>query len=728
MDNSLEKRKNSRIRADRNKIFVEMSFAYLEGMKKLLGEVVDVNEYGLSFTIKSAEQYFIPGALLNDVVLLNGRRSSNISAEILYARCLEEDTDKYRVGIKFKSDPSHFFYNRRSKSDFISFPNRRSADRRKSNDRVDRERRNFIIKNVELEQKEKTPIFSPGPGSINNVAIENRRKFPREPLKLPLMLEINEIKDKGYLQDISPSGMLITSQVPLPVGGKLELQFSFNNDKCFMNIPTRVTTIRIASENSNLFSVGLKFEELAEVEQKILALYIQLFKDVPSIQTKQHLIQTTIEEKPSITILVKDKKDLNNKLTAKRVVITGIGAVAPNGIGREAFWRGLAEGKNCVDRISFFDPFGHSSQVAAEIRNFEPRDFIPHKEVKRMGRSAQLAVAAAQLAVSDGNLILTDAIKNHIMVILGTGTSGIEYVEEDFYMLRAVGVNKMRPYVGIAAFGGALSSEVSRSLKLTGSSLTVSTGCTGGIDAMGYALNSIRYGPANLAITGGADAAVSPGILGAFCQMGAVTTNFNNRPQKASRPFNKDRDGFVIGEGSWVFIFEELNHALRRNAKIYAEVIGYGSTCDAYHMSRPLPSGKYSIQAMESAIIDAMIQPKDVDYINAYGNATLINDSYETMVIKKVFGKHAYKLMVSSTKSMLGHSIGACGAGGVASALLAISEGIVPPTINYEVPDPDCDLDYVPNVARRCEVKIALCNTLAFGSKNAVMIVRKLDE
>jgi 3-oxoacyl-[acyl-carrier-protein] synthase II len=231
----------------------------------------------------------------------------------------------------------------------------------------------------------------------------------------------------------------------------------------------------------------------------------------------------------------------------------------------------------------------------------------------------------------------------------------------------------------------------------------------------------------DIMITGGADACITPGILGAFCQIGATCTSFNSNPTKASRPFNKDRDGFVLSEGAWMFIFEELEHALRRGRTIYGEVAGYAATCDAYHMSRPLPSGQYSAEAMTQALEDAAIRAEEVDYINAYGNATRVNDSYETMVIHQVFGDHAKKLMVSSIKSMIGHSIGSCGAGGVAASLMALSEGIVPPTINYEVPDPECDLDYVPNQARIAQVKVAMCNTLAFGSKNAVLILKKYN-
>jgi 3-oxoacyl-[acyl-carrier-protein] synthase II len=572
------------------------------------------------------------------------------------------------------------------------------------------------------------------------------RQHPRHAVTFAARLQSGDEFFAGYTENIGAFGMSMMSGRSLDPGTAVSLQFSFG-DVCYVHVSGRVIySLPSGETTAGKYPVGIKFSAIRDFEQKIL------------LSAVEELRQNTIpQEKSFVTILVSrdslavEAAELSlpvapaladrptsygftplsyktgRLLRTRRVVITGIGPVAPNGIGREAFWAGLESGKNCVDRISLFDPSGHPSQIAAEIRNFDPTAIMPQKEVKRMGRSAHLAVAAARLAVEDGALSLTPGIKSHMACVVGTGTSGLEYVEEDFYWVRAGGVAKMRPYAGIAAYAGALSSEVSPSLGLTGPSLTISTGCTGAIDAMGYTFEMIRYGHVDIALTGGADAAVSPGILGAFCQMGAVTTRFNHAPHRGCRPFNKDRDGFVIGEGSWLFIFEELNHALRRGATIYGEVAGYAATCDAYHMSKPLPAGTFTAKAINLALADAMALPSEVDYVNAYGNSTPINDSYETMVIKQVFGTHARRLMISSTKSMIGHSIGACGAGGVAATLLAVSGGIVHPTINYEVPDPACDLDYVPNVARRAQVRMAVCNTLAFGSKNAAMVLRKFD-
>ncbi len=414
------------------------------------------------------------------------------------------------------------------------------------------------------------------------------------------------------------------------------------------------------------------------------------------------------------------------KIVRKRAVITGIGAVAPNGIGKEAYWNGLRAGKNCVDWITLFDVSTYPSKMAGEVRNFNPSDFISqHNEIKRMGRSSHLAIAAARLALSDSKLNSNSC--SDLSVIIGSATAGIEYIVPEVRALERGGLRKMRPYLGIAGFGGSISSEISRAIGAQASSHTISTGCTSSTDAMGYALRQIQYGYAEVIITGGADACVNDGILGSFCQMGAVSTR-NHDHKGASRPFNKDRDGFVIAEGSWIFTLEELDHAIKRKARIYGELIGYGSTCDAWHMAKPHPSGEHTARAIQLALEDAAIEPAQVDIFEAYGNATPINDSYETAVVKSVFGKHAYKLVMPSTKSMLGHPIGAAGGQQVAAALLALSEDFIHPTINYEVPDPECDLDYVPNQGRQGKFHIAVCNSLAFGAKNAAIVVKKYSE
>ncbi|MFA6601051.1 MAG: beta-ketoacyl-ACP synthase II [Candidatus Omnitrophota bacterium] len=428
---------------------------------------------------------------------------------------------------------------------------------------------------------------------------------------------------------------------------------------------------------------------------------------------------------PTLTPQISVKKAKMEGVGRKRVVITGIGAVAPNGIGKDAYWDGLTKGKNAVDFITFFDASNFPAKVAAEIPNFDPKLFIndPH-EIKRMGRSAHLAVAGGKLALEDAGIMMPIKSDQSVDVMVGSATSGIDYAEPEIRALERGGVRKVRPFAGIAAFGGAISGEVSRAVGANGLSLTFSNGCTSGTDAIGYALKQIRYGLSEVVIAGGADACVTSAIVAAFCQMGAISTR---NDKTASRPFNKDRDGFVIAEGSWMFVLEELEHALKRNAKIYGELMGYGATCDAWHMSKPHPSGEYTAQAIQLALADGGIQPEEVDVFEAYGNATPVNDSYETAVVKKVFGPHARKMVVPSVKSMLGHPIGAAGGQQLAAALLALNKGFIHPTINYEIPDPECDLDCVPNTGRHGNFKVAICNSLAFGGKNAAIVIRRFE-
>lgn len=406
----------------------------------------------------------------------------------------------------------------------------------------------------------------------------------------------------------------------------------------------------------------------------------------------------------------------------RRAVITGIGAVAPNGIGIEAYWKGLREGKNCVARITSFDPSGFPSQMGAEIHGFNPEDFIADRhEIKRMGRSSHLAIAAAKLAVTNAQLPFQNLKDSS--VIIGSSTAGVEYLVPEAYKFERGGLNKVSPYVGIAGFVGSISSEVSRAISSKGQSHTISTGCTSSTDALGYALRLIQHGYHDVIVSGGADACISDGILAAFCRMGA-TSRKKTDMHKASRPFNRDRDGFVLAEGSWIFILEELEHALRRKATIYGELVGYASTCDAWHMSKPYPSGEDAASAIRAALIDSELAIGEINIFEAYGNSTPINDSYETKIVKRVFGEYARKILMPSIKSMLGHPIGAAGAAQAAALLMAFNQEFIHPTINYELPDPDCDLDYVPNYGRKGKFYAGICNSLAFGGKNSAIVLK----
>lgn len=409
----------------------------------------------------------------------------------------------------------------------------------------------------------------------------------------------------------------------------------------------------------------------------------------------------------------------------QKVVITGIGAIAPNGIGRRPFWETLKNGINCVDIIKSFDASSYPFQIAAEIKNFEHKNYLSSQKAKTMGRPSHFAIAATREAIEDGKLILKDVERNRIGVILGSGAGGLAFYEEQMKKSWGKKYEEIDPYTFATSFYGSVTEEVSNEFGFGGPSILLSNGCTSSNDAVGVALSMIREGDIDMAFAGGSEACITPGIVAAFCRMGALSTCRNHEPKKASRPFNIDRDGFVIAEGAWIFILESLKHAQGRGAGIYAEVAGYGATCDAYHVTKPLPSGEETARAIKMALADANLQSEELQYINAHGTATQLNDKTETLAIKLALGKHAQKVAVSSMKSMIGHAIGAAGAGGIAACALAIRDSYIPPTINYENPDPECDLDYVANKGRECKVNVALGNSIGFGSKNACVVLKE---
>ncbi|MBU1006162.1 MAG: beta-ketoacyl-ACP synthase II [Candidatus Omnitrophica bacterium] len=407
----------------------------------------------------------------------------------------------------------------------------------------------------------------------------------------------------------------------------------------------------------------------------------------------------------------------------RRVVITGLGVVAPNGTGKRSFWDALKEGRSGIRRITRFDPSPFPTQFAGEI-DFDPAEFISHKQLKRMDRTSHLAVSAAKMAVEDAALKISNEDPERIGVMIGTAMAGHGMILEQHNVFRDKGPMKINTFTAIASFPDAPSSQISIELGINGPSFSIATACSSASDAMGYAFDAIRNRKLDIIIMGGADAPIFPPILSAFCVLRALSRR-NDAPEKASRPFDKERDGFVLSEGSGILILEDLEHALARNAHIYGEIVGFGMTCDAYHMTKPEPSGKQAIRALRYALKDANVRPEDVDYVNAHGTSTPINDANETAILKEVFGEHAHKLAISSVKSMIGHLIGAAGSVELIGALVALEEGVIPPTINYETPDPDCDLDYVPNKARKANVEVMLKNSFGFGGKNSALVVRK---
>jgi 3-oxoacyl-[acyl-carrier-protein] synthase II len=415
----------------------------------------------------------------------------------------------------------------------------------------------------------------------------------------------------------------------------------------------------------------------------------------------------------------------------RRVVITGIGAVTPYGEGAATYWENLKAGRSAIRPIRLFDRAKVSSQVAAEVHDWHPERIVSEKDLRRLPRVGIMAIGSAREALADAGLApaaLTLEQLRRIGVVLGTSSGGIEFAEEQ-YRLYFTGETDGRcyPFAVSSAFVGMLSSEVSIAFGLRGPSQVVSTGCTSSTDAVGHALRTIQYGSADVVVSGGADCCITPGILDCYGRMKCVSTRFNDTPERASRPFNRDRDGFVIGEGSWTVVLEEREHALRRGATIYAEVGGYGATCDAFHRVQIMPTGEESARAMQLALEDAGVPADHVQYINLHGTSTPLNDKTETAAIKLAFGKHAYEVATSATKSLIGHPQGAAGAAGLVATLMAMRESYLHPTINYESPDPECDLDYVPNTGRERAVDFAMCNTIAFGSKNSALLLRRAE-
>lgn len=412
----------------------------------------------------------------------------------------------------------------------------------------------------------------------------------------------------------------------------------------------------------------------------------------------------------------------------RRVVITGIGVLSPNGIGVEAFCEATRGGVSGIDTISSFDPAHLSCRVAGEVKSFRPEVYVAAKELKRMGRSASLAIAATQEALRGAGVCAKQMSleeKRSWGVVLGSGGGTPDFIEEQYRLYFNDQLRRVSAYNISIATIGTLSSEISLHFDLHGPSHVISTGCTSSTDAIGYAFNMIRFGLADHLITGGVDATITPGIMQGFCVMQAVSTSYNDEPHRASRPFDRLRDGFVLGEGAWIVVLEEREAALMRGAAILAEVMGYSSTCDAYHRVRLDPTGEEPARAMASAIQDAGLAKDEVGYVALHGTSTILNDRTETQAVKLCFGRRAYDIPMSSIKSMTGHPQGASGASGVAAAIVGMNHGFLPPTINQDEPDAECDLNYIPNRSIAQAVEISLCNCIGFGSKNSALVIAR---
>ena len=410
----------------------------------------------------------------------------------------------------------------------------------------------------------------------------------------------------------------------------------------------------------------------------------------------------------------------------RRVVVTGLGAVTPLGVGVEETWKGICEGKSGIGYITHFDTMDFQTKIAGEVKGFDPEKYIDKKQVRRMDTFVHFALASTIMAIEDSKLEITDQNACRIGVILGTGLGGLPILEKNHERLLEGGPKKISPFFIPMMIANIAPGYIAIRFGIKGPNTTIVTACAAGSHAIGDSFRMIQRGDTDIMITGGTEATITALNIAGFNVMKALSTR-NDEPQKASRPFDKDRDGFVAAEGAGILILEEMDSAIKRGAKIYAEIIGYGLSSDAYHITAPDPDGDGAARCMRMALNDGGIAHGEVDYINAHGTSTPLNDMIETMAIKTVFNDCSKKIPVSSTKSMTGHLLGAAGGVEAIFTILAIRDGIIPPTINYNVPDPDCDLDYVPNIARKEKIKVAISNSFGFGGTNATLAFKRFE-
>ena len=412
----------------------------------------------------------------------------------------------------------------------------------------------------------------------------------------------------------------------------------------------------------------------------------------------------------------------------KRVVVTGLGAVTPIGIGKENFWNALIAGKNGIGKITRFDSTGYTAQIAGEVLDFDPVQFIDKKEVKRMDRYTHFALAATKLAIEDAKLDVKTIDGDRAGVFIGSGIGGMETLHNQYEKLFTKGASRISPFFIPMMIANMAAGNVAIAFGLRGACECIVTACASGTNAIGDAFRTIERGDADIMFAGGSEAAISPAGVSGFAAMKALCADHNDDPAHASRPFDKNRSGFVMGEGAGIILLESLEHAKARDAHIYAEIVGYGRNDDAYHITTPAPGGITQGKCMKLAIDDAELNPEEIDYINAHGTSTQFNDKGETEAIKQIFGEHAYKIPISSTKSMTGHMLGAAGGVEAIASILSIENNIVHPTINYETPDEGLDLNYVPNVAQKHEVNAAISNSFGFGGHNACVVFKRFKD
>ncbi len=415
-------------------------------------------------------------------------------------------------------------------------------------------------------------------------------------------------------------------------------------------------------------------------------------------------------------------------MSQPRVVITGLGALSPLGTSVESYWNGLVEGRSGIRRITHFDPADLPCQIAGEIPDFDPAEFMDKKDARRMARSSQIALAAAIEAVADAGLPESMPDPERVAISFGTGIGGLDVYDDASQVYREKGYERVSPFALPASIPNMAAFAIGQRFRCLGPNCTITTACATSTQAVGEGVEMIRRGIADIVISGGTEAMIRDFAVVGFIAMRALPVNFNHCPEKASRPFDARREGFVFSEGAGVLVLEDLAHALQRGARIYAEVVGHAASSDGYHIAAMDPAGAGPARTMRWALEDARISPVDIGYINAHGSSTKLNDATETQAIKAVFKDHAYQVAISSTKSMIGHAMGASGALEAIVCTLAIKNGLIPPTINYENPDPDCDLDYVPNRARSASLEYALSNSFGLGGQNACLVIKKFHE
>lgn len=410
----------------------------------------------------------------------------------------------------------------------------------------------------------------------------------------------------------------------------------------------------------------------------------------------------------------------------RRVVVTGIGPIAPNGVGKEAYWKALSAGRSGIGRITGFDPSEFPSQIAGEVTDFDPTDFLDPKEARRLDRFCQFAVAAAQLAIDDAGLIIDESNAARTGVIVGSGIGGLATLEEQHKVLLERGPKRVSPFLVPMMISDMAAGNISIRFGAKGPNWAGVSACATSKTTIGEAFEAVRRGSADICLAGGTEAGVTPLGVAGFCAARALSQR-NDKPEAASRPFDIGRDGFVIGEGAGIVVLETLDGAMKRGAPIYCELVGYGATGDAYHITEPDPEGTGAVAAMRAALDEGGLETDEVDYVNAHGTSTKVGDVAETGALKKLFGSHAQDVAISSTKSMTGHLLGAAGAIELIASVLAMRHNVVPPTINLDNPDPECDLDYVPHRARERKVDVALSNSFGFGGHNATLVIRRLE-